>query len=82
MLLFLLLIVLLSKGHSQLNIELKGGEETAECSNDTGRMKFTTEFASSSNEDLISYFLLPLKDGTNQTRNKSNKLFNMYAIFI
>ena len=67
MLLFLLLIVLLSKGHSQLNIELKGGEETAECSNDTGRMKFTTEFASSSNEDLISYFLLPLKDGTNQT---------------
>ena len=67
MLLFLLFIVLLSKGHSQLNIELKGGEETAECSNDTGRMKFTTEFESSSNEDLISYFLLPLKDGKNQT---------------
>jgi len=36
--LLLILIVLLSKGQSQLNIELKGGEETAECSNDTGRM--------------------------------------------
>ena len=68
MLLFLLLIVLLSKGHSQLNIELKGGEETAECSNDTGRMKFTAEFTSSSNQDLISYFLLPLKDIINQTK--------------
>ena len=65
--LLLILIVLLSKGQSQLNIELKGGEETAECSNDTGRMKFTAEFTSSSNQDLISYFLLPLKDGTNQT---------------
>ena len=61
------MIVLLSKGQSQLNIELKGGEETAECTNETGRMEFTTEFASSSNEDLISYFLLPLKDGKNQT---------------
>ena len=61
------MIVLLSKGQSQLNIELKGGEETAECTHETGRMEFTTEFASSSNEDLISYFLLPLKDGKNQT---------------
>ena len=65
-LLFLFLIVQLSKGQAQSNVKLKDSEKNVKCSNDIGKMQFSTQFEFSSKVNRGSYFLLPLKDGSNK----------------
>ena len=65
-LLFLFLIVQLSKGQAQSNVKLKDSEKNVKCSNDIGKMQFSTQFEFSSKVNIGSYFLLPLKDGSNK----------------
>ena len=63
---FLLLNVTIEQ--SDLNIELLGGEKSLKCSNEIGKMEFSSEYTYSSQDELNSYFLLSFKDKSNQKR--------------
>ena len=62
----LLLIFLISNGQSNPNIEIIGGEKSLKCSNDIGKMEFSSEYTFSFQEELNSYFLLNFKDSSNK----------------
>ena len=64
-LLFLILILQVSKSQVALNIDILGGEVSPSCGNNTGKMEFTSEYTISSQEEINSYFILNLKDSSN-----------------
>ena len=65
-LLFLILILHVSKSQVALNIDILGGEVSPSCGNNTGKMEFTSEYTISSQEEINSYFILNLKDSSNK----------------
>ena len=65
-LLFLILILQVSKSQVALNIDILGGEVSPSCGNNTGKMEFTSEYTISSQEEINSYFILNLKDSSNK----------------
>ena len=67
-LLFVLFIFHISNEQTDMNIEILGGEKSPKCSSDVGKMEFSLEYTSSSQEELNSYFLLYFKDSSNKKR--------------